>query len=64
MERLSRFVAALTRWGLGSCGLLLVLLALYVSLGRQFVPLIAEYRADVEAKAQAALGMPLSIGSR
>ncbi len=63
MERLSRFVAALTRWGLGSCGLLLVLLALYVSLGRQFVPLIAEYRADVEAKAQAALGMPVSIGS-
>ncbi|NWA07751.1 YhdP family protein [Pseudomonas gingeri] len=63
MERLTRFVAALTRWGLGICALLLVLVALYASLGRQFVPLVAEYRADVEGKAQAALGMPLSIGS-
>ncbi|WP_249671691.1 YhdP family protein [Pseudomonas abieticivorans] len=62
MERLTRFLAALTRWGLGLCALLLVLVALYVSLGRQLVPLVDQYRADVEAKASDALGMPLSIG--
>jgi uncharacterized protein (TIGR02099 family) len=63
MERLIRFFAALTRWSLGLCALLLVLTALYVSLGRELIPLVAEYRADVEDKAGAALGMPLSIGS-
>src|SRR5471032_3137819 len=63
MDRLSRFFALLTRWGLSLCALVLVLTALYVSLGRQLVPLVAEYRADVETKAHAALGMPLSIGS-
>lgn len=63
MERLIRFFAALTRWGLGLCALLLVLAAVYVSLGRELTPLVAEYRAEVEAKAQAAVGMPLHIGS-
>ena len=63
MERLIRFFAALTRWGLGLCALLLVLAAVYVSLGRELTPLVAEYRAEVEAKAQAALGVPLHIGS-
>ncbi|WP_025856300.1 YhdP family protein [Pseudomonas sp. CHM02] len=63
MERLIRFFAALTRWGLGLCALLLVLAAVYVSLGRELTPLVAEYRADVEAKAQAAVDMPLRIGS-
>jgi uncharacterized protein (TIGR02099 family) len=63
MERLTRFFAALTRWGLGLCALLLVLAAVYVSLGRELVPLVAEYRAEVEAKAQAAVEMPLHIGS-
>ena len=62
MERLIRFFAALTRWGLGLCALLLVLAAVYVSLGRELTPLVAEYRAEVEAKAQAALGVPLHIG--
>jgi hypothetical protein len=33
MERLTRVLAALTRWG-GLCALLAVLVALYVSLGR------------------------------
>ena len=33
MDRLTRILAVLTRWGLGLCALLLVLLALYVSLG-------------------------------
>ncbi|MBD9457346.1 TIGR02099 family protein [Pseudomonas sp. PDM05] len=63
MERLTRFFAALTRWGLGLCALLLVLAAVYVSLGRELTPLVAEYRAEVEAKAQAAVDMPLHIGS-
>ena len=62
MERLTRFLAALTRWGLSLCALVLVLVALYVSLGRGLVPMVAEYRADVESKAQAAVGMPVSIG--
>jgi uncharacterized protein YhdP len=62
MERLTRFFAALTRWGLGLCALLLVLAALYVSLGRELTPLVAEYRAEIEAKAQAAVDMPLQIG--
>ena len=62
MERLIRFFAALTRWGLGLCALLLVLAAVYVSLGRELTPLVAEYRAEIEAKAQAALDMPLQIG--
>lgn len=63
MERLIRFFAALTRWGLGLCALSLVLAAVYVSLGRELTPLVAEYRAEVEAKAQAAVDMPLHIGS-
>ncbi|MFJ4196678.1 YhdP family protein [Pseudomonas sp. NPDC089534] len=62
MERLTRILAALTRWGLGLCALVLVLMALYVSLGRELAPLVAEYRADVEQKAGAALGMPVQIG--
>ena len=39
-----------------------MLLALYVSLGRQLVPLVAEYRVDIEHKAAQALAMPVSIG--
>ncbi|KPC34650.1 Uncharacterized protein ABJ99_4757 [Pseudomonas syringae pv. cilantro] len=62
MGRLSRIVATLTRWGLSICALILVLAALYVSLGRQLTPLVAEYRVDVESRASTALGMPLSIG--
>lgn len=53
----------MTRWGLGLCALLLVLAAVYVSLGRELTPLVAEYRGEIEAKARTALDMPLSIGS-
>lgn len=42
---------------------LLLLAALYVSLGRALVPLAAEYRAEVEQRATAALGQPLHIGA-
>ncbi|MBV6826212.1 YhdP family protein [Pseudomonas sp. PD9R] len=62
MERLTRILAALTRWGLGLCALALVLMALYVSLGRELVPLVAEYRGEVETRASDALGMQLQIG--
>ncbi|MBN3863073.1 TIGR02099 family protein [Pseudomonas frederiksbergensis] len=62
MDGLTRILAALTRWGLGLCALVLVLTALFVSLGRELTPLVAEYRAEVETKASAALGMPLHIG--
>ncbi|RRV06099.1 TIGR02099 family protein [Pseudomonas sp. v388] len=63
MERLPRFFAALTRWGLSLCALLLVLAALYVSLGRQLAPMVAEYRVDAETRASATLDMPIRIGS-
>ena len=63
MERLMRILGTLTRWGLGLCALLLVLIALYVNLGRELIPLVAEYRAEVQAKAREALDMPLEIGS-
>lgn len=63
MNRLARLFVALLRGALGLCALGLVLAALYVSLGRELVPLVAEYRDEVQGKAQAALGMPLSIGN-
>ncbi|MFV0891984.1 MULTISPECIES: YhdP family protein [Pseudomonas] len=63
MGRLTRVLVALTRWGLGLCALLAVLVALYVSLGRELVPLVAEYRADVESKAEQALGLPVHVGA-
>lgn len=62
MERLARWIATALRWGLGLCALGLVLAALYVSLGRELVPLVAEYRLEAEDRAAAALGVPLAIG--
>lgn len=63
MDRLTRFSSLLTRWGLSLCALVVVLAALYVSVGRELTPLVAGYRMEVQAKAQAALGMPIAIGS-
>ena len=63
MERMTRFFAALTRWGLGISAVVLVVTALYVSVGRELTPLIAEYRVELQNKAREALGMPLTIGS-
>lgn len=51
------------RWLLALCALCLVLAALYVSLGRELVPLVAEYRLEAESRASAALGQPLKVGS-
>lgn len=63
MNRLARFFASLLRLLLGLCALLLIGAALYVSLGRELVPLVAEYRDEVQEKAEAALHMPVGIGS-
>lgn len=49
--------------GLLACAvLLLMLLALYVSVGRELTPMVAEYHSEIEAQAQQALGFPLRIG--
>ncbi len=45
---------------LGAIGL--ILLALYVSLGRQLLPLAAEYRLEVQDKARDLLQMPVALG--
>ena len=62
MQLLARGLAWLLRATLGLCALALVLAALYVSLGRELVPLLAEYRLEVEDKARTALHMPVRIG--
>ena len=58
-----RLFSALLRWGLGLCAAVLVLAALYVSLGRELVPMVAEYRLELEDRASAQLGVPVRIGS-
>lgn len=63
MEAFARWLMRILRWSLGLCALFLVLAALYVSLGRELVPLVAEYRGEAEEKASAALGQPLQIGA-
>lgn len=62
MNSLLALLGVLLRRGLALAAIALILLALYVSLGRQLVPLVAEYRLEVEDKAQQALGMPIAIG--
>ncbi len=62
MNVLARLFSVLLRWGLGLCAAMLVLAALYVSLGRELVPLVAEYRLELEDRASAQLGMPVRIG--
>lgn len=63
MNRFVLFLNTLLRRCLWLGALGLVLAALYVSLGRQLVPLVAEYRLEVENKARAMLGMPVALGS-
>ncbi|WP_278420185.1 YhdP family protein [Stutzerimonas kunmingensis] len=62
MNRLAAFLVTLSRQLFWVIAFGLILAALYVSLGRQLVPLVAEYRAEVQEKAQAALGMPITLG--
>ena len=62
MNRLAAFLMTLSRQLFWIAAIGLILAALYVSLGRQLVPLVAEYRSEVQAKAQAALNMPVTLG--
>ena len=62
MARLTQVAGALVRWSLGACALCLILLALYVSLGRQLLPMLSDYRPTLAAKASQAVGMPVDIG--
>ena len=55
MNRLAAFLLTLSRQLFWIIAFGLILAAVYVSLGRQLVPLVAEYRAEVQEKAQAAL---------
>ncbi|MBB3104700.1 YhdP family protein [Azomonas macrocytogenes] len=62
MIRFGDFLIRLLRrfsWLLAAC---LIVLALYVSLGRQLVPLLAGYRELVQQKAQELLRTPVAIG--
>ncbi len=62
MAWLARSFWWLLRLGLAlACGFLL-LLALYVSLGRELAPLLAEYRDEVQQEVQKLTGMPIRIG--
>lgn len=48
---------------LTTCVVLLLLLAVYVSLGRQLMPYAVNYRADVESRLEAAIGQQIRIGA-
>ncbi len=48
---------------LTTCVVLLLLLAVYVSLGRQLMPYAVNYRADVESRLEAAMGQQVRIGA-
>ena len=63
MTWLMRLIAWPLRVVLWLGTLLLVLLALYVSLGRELMPLLGEYRQEVQQQVQSAIGMPLQIGT-
>lgn len=62
MRRLGDWLIRLLRAGLALAALALVLLALYVSVGRELTPLVAEYHAEIERRGSEALGLPLRIG--
>lgn len=63
MSRLLALVLVFLRRSLWLGAIGLMLLALYVSLGRQLVPLVAEYRLDVQDKARELLNVPIELGS-
>ncbi|MCQ4259378.1 YhdP family protein [Stutzerimonas stutzeri] len=63
MSRLLALVLVFLRRSLWLAAICLMLLALYVSLGRQLVPLVAEYRPEVQDKARELLGMPVVLGN-
>src|SRR5690606_33911929 len=45
------------------CALLLVVLAVYVSLGRQLIPLISRYQSAIEQRLSAELAVPIEVES-
>lgn len=61
MMVLLRLLNTLLRWSLLSIAGLLILAALYVSIGRQFTPLIAEYREQIEQQLQQRLQQDIHI---
>ncbi|MCY1260266.1 hypothetical protein D9M69_174150 [compost metagenome] len=63
MERFARLLASALRLLLALCALGLVLLALYVSLGRELAPLVGEYREEVAREASERTGLPVRIGT-
>lgn len=57
-----KYSGGLPRGLLWMLSVVLVLLALLVSLGRQLLPLVADYRTEVAAQVQAVLNVPVEIG--
>lgn len=49
------------RWALWLLAAVLIFVALYVSIGRQFMPLLAEYRSEIEQQLQQRLQQPIQI---
>lgn len=62
MSRLLALVLTFLRRSLWLGAIGLMLLALYVSLGRQLVPLVAEYRLEAQDKARELLKVPVELG--
>ncbi|MBX9753614.1 MAG: AsmA family protein, partial [Pseudomonadaceae bacterium] len=62
INTLGRWLLRLLRGGVALAVLLLMLLALYVSVGRELTPMLAEYQSEIETKAQQTLGLTLRIG--
>lgn len=48
---------------LTTCVVMLLLLAVYVSLGRQLIPYAVNYRADIESRLSAEIGQQVRIGA-
>ncbi|HAJ88158.1 MAG TPA: TIGR02099 family protein, partial [Pseudomonas sp.] len=62
MNRLAAFLVTLSRQLFWVAAFGLILAALYVSLGRQLVPLVAEYRTELQERVRTALDMPVTVG--
>ncbi len=62
MSRLLTLILIFLRRTLWLGAIALMLVALYVSLGRLLVPLVAEYRAEAQGRARELLQMPVQIG--
>ena len=62
MNRLAAFLVTLSRQLFWVAAFGLILAALYVSLGRQLVPLVAEYRTELQERVRTALDLPVTVG--